>query len=626
LIFKKTSLVACLLLFIAIVSACQTQPNQVFIEVDGARQALVTEVTTVRDALQEAEVELGNLDHVDPDLYVQLESGLTIVVTRVTEEIVVEREIIPFERQTVVNEALAAGETRLAQLGVNGEDEISIRAVYEDGQEVRRVEISRVSVVPPVPEILVVGPQDTLPSVQIDGTVTYIANGNAWLIRDSSSSRRALTTAGNLDGQVFSLSPDGRQLVYTTELTKELELPLNEMWLASTTIVGEAPVKLGLDGVLQAQWSPVITESLIAYSTAERSPNPPGWRANNDLWLLALPDSSEIGQDSQGVFAEPVEILASNTEGLYPWWGTTIAWSPDGSKIAYARADQIGVIDLAARSRSQPNVSISSDDTTPLIDFTPLQTFSDWVWVPGLAWSPDGRFIAAAVHGPPLASEPEAESQVFDLWLLSVDGSISAQVVDQVGMWSNPAWGEAGIAFGEAINPLQSANSRYEIQLIDKDGSNKRQIFPFGEELGVRLPELVWSPGGQELLFVYNGDLHVTSVEGGVPRRLSNDGQTNHPQWALAQRTALTGTSPITPGEGVTGSPQISATSVITPTPTPAGLRLQVTPTTTPTRRSTPAGETPAPASPAPTPSTLPRTATIQATRALTGLNSLNDQ
>ena len=91
-IFKKTSLVAGLLLFIAIVSACQTQPNQVFIEVDGARQALVTEVATVRDALQEAEVELGNLDHVDPDLYVQLESGLTIIGRSVESKLLTERK------------------------------------------------------------------------------------------------------------------------------------------------------------------------------------------------------------------------------------------------------------------------------------------------------------------------------------------------------------------------------------------------------------------------------------------------------------------------------------------------------------------------------------------------------
>jgi len=81
---------ACSLLSVFFTVACQTQPNQIFIEVDSARQTLTTDVTTVREALAEAEINLGPLDRVAPDLYVQLEQGMTIVVTRVTEEIEVE--------------------------------------------------------------------------------------------------------------------------------------------------------------------------------------------------------------------------------------------------------------------------------------------------------------------------------------------------------------------------------------------------------------------------------------------------------------------------------------------------------------------------------------------------------
>ena len=248
------------LMIAIVVAACQSQPNQVFIEVDDGRQGLTSEAATVREALAEAKIALGPLDKVEPDLYAQLEPGLVIVVTRVKEETEIKREVIPFERQTITNEALAAGETKLAQLGVNGEDEITIRVAYEDGVEVSRTEISRRTVIEPVPEILVVGPQGELPSVPIEGTISYLANGNAWLMRDSSGSRRAVTTEGDLDGRVLGLSPDGRRLLYTTELTNEIELPLNELWLASTTIVGEKPITLGVQGVLQAEWSPVISQ------------------------------------------------------------------------------------------------------------------------------------------------------------------------------------------------------------------------------------------------------------------------------------------------------------------------------------------------------------------------------
>ncbi len=567
------------LVTILLFAACQTQPNQIFIEVDGTRQTLTTEAVTVREALAEANVTLSPLDRVDPDLYVQLEPGLSIEVIRVREEIETQREIVSFERQTIVNEALATGQTKIAQLGVNGEDEISIRVVYENDEEIDRTEISRVSIIEPIPEIMVIGPQDTLSSVPIDGTITYISNGNAWIMRNSSSSRRALTTDGNLDGRVFGLSPDGRQLLYTTNLTDELELPLNEAWLASTTIVGEKPITLGIRGILHAEWSPVATQSLVIYSTAERTPNPPGWQANNDLWLLDL--LALAGETETKATPEPVELLPPNTEGLYPWWGTSFVWSPDGTRLAYARAGQIGVINLA----DIPDDASAGDYTTPLVDFVPLQTFSDWVWVPGISWSPDGNFMVATVHGPPLASEPEDESQVFDLWLISTDGTISAKVAEQVGMWSNPVWDEAGIAFGEAVEPLRSVNSRYTVQLMDKDGSNKRQIFPFQSEPGVQLPELVWSPDGEDLLFVYNGNLHLTTRNGGVPKQLSTDGQANHPRWAPANAPELASTSAFTASDTISGTQSFTTTTGTISTPTPVGIN---TPTATPTPRLTP--------------------------------------
>jgi hypothetical protein len=564
------------------ITACQTQPQQIFIEVDGRRQTLTTEATTVREALAEADVVLGSLDRVNPDLYVQLEPGLVIVVTRVSEETERERKTIPFERQTVVNEALAPGETRLAQLGVSGEEEISIRIVYEDGAEVSRTEISRVIVIEPVPEILIIGPQGELPSVPIEGAIAYLSNGNAWLMRDSSGSRRALTTEGNLDGRVFSLSPDGRQLLYTQKLTDEIELPLNELWLASTTIVGEKPITLGIQGVLHAEWSPVVNQSLIAYSTAERTANPPGWQANNDLWLLDLSE-----KNAATAKPKPVKLIEPNTQGLYPWWGTTFTWSPDGEKLAYARPDQIGIINLTVSSTLTTTL-------TPLVDFVPLKTFSEWVWVPGLSWSPDGKFVAATIHGPPLASEPAEESQVFDLWLLSVDSTISATVTEQVGMWSKPAWGEAGIAFGQAINPLQSVNSRYTIQLIDRDGSNKRQLFPFKEQTGVQLPELAWSPTKESLLFVYNGNLYIVSSQGGPPRQLTINSQASHPQWVSQALPITTSTTTVTTTTQITKSNSVTPTLPKTNnvTSTSSSTTTILTPTVTISTDSTPARPT----------------------------------
>ncbi|MCB0227248.1 MAG: ubiquitin-like domain-containing protein, partial [Anaerolineae bacterium] len=51
-----------LLLIIGLATACQPQPKQVSIEADGTTKRITTEATTVRDVLDEAKIELGQLD------------------------------------------------------------------------------------------------------------------------------------------------------------------------------------------------------------------------------------------------------------------------------------------------------------------------------------------------------------------------------------------------------------------------------------------------------------------------------------------------------------------------------------------------------------------------------------
>lgn len=533
---------------ISLISACQLASpvaKKVTLKVDGRQQTIVTEATTVRQLLDDANITLSELDRVRPDLYTDLDFNMEIIVTRVTEEIILAEETIPFEQQTVVNEALAPGETRLAQLGVNGTEEISWRVIYEDGIQISQTEVARQVITPAIPEILVVGPQGELPPVSIDGAISYLSNGNAWLMRGHSNNRRPIAPNSQFDDRVFELSPDGRYLLYTQSFTDNLETPLNELWLVSTTIVGEEPTPVGLEGILEAAWSPVISNSLVAYSTAERTASTPGWNARNDLWLFDPLDKT----------SRPIEIIPPNTEGLYSWWGTSFVWSPDGTKLAYARPDQIGVITF---TMSQP----LTYNVTPVVDFAPFETLSDWVWLPQLSWSPAGNFIAAVIHGPAVASEAPTESQQFDLWLLSDDGQIAVPVARQVGMWANPVWGRFGIAFGEAIEPLQSVNSRYKIQLIDHDGSNKRQLFPFQAEPGVQLPAFRWSPDGERLLFIYNGNLYLTHYQGAPPQPLTTDSQASQLHW-LTQSDMAQPTPPLTP----TISPTLTISQPVTPTP-----------------------------------------------------------
>jgi Tol biopolymer transport system component len=490
-------------------AACQGGARQVTIEVDNSQRQVTTEGATVREALAAAGIELGPLDRVRPDVYMETTPGMLIVVTRVEERFETERVTVPFARKTVVNEALPAGETRLVQLGANGEDEITYRVVLENGVTVERTEVSRVPVRAPVDEIMAVGAQTNLQSVPIAGTVAYLASGNAWVMRDNSSARRPLTTEGDLDGRVFDLSPDGRQLLFTRRLEGDVETPINQLWLVNTAIVGEKPMSLPVRGVLYGQWSP--DGSRVAFSTAERTTSPPGWRANNDLW---------IGEPDSMIITQATQVISANTAGTYAWWGTTFSWSPDGVMFAYAHADQVGVVDAL------------SGTVTTLADFAAYNTYSEWVWTPGLSWSPDGKFLAAVLHEVGDDSAEAPNSPAFGLWMLAADGSFKVRLAADVGMWSAPAWGAAGLLYGQAVDPLTSLDSRYALILRDHDGSNPQRFFPVAGEPGVVAPpEVAWSPDGTTFIFVYNGNLYLNDPGGGAPRQLTANGQNSRPRW-----------------------------------------------------------------------------------------------
>jgi hypothetical protein len=514
------------LLFLGLLSsavACRPQEKQVFIEVDGTHSEVTTEATTVRQALAEAGVTLGDKDRVQPDLWQELRPGMTVVVTRVEERLEVVRETIPFQRRTVRNEAIPAGETRLLQLGANGEDEVTYRVVLEDGLEASRNEVRREPLKAPVEEIVVVGTRGDLTPVPIAGSLVYLSGGNAWAMRQVSSARRPLTAEGDLDGRAFSLSPDGRTLLYSRRYEGGgLEQPLNALWAVSTAIVGEKPISLGVEGVLYAEWSP--DNRRIAYSTAERSPGSPGWKAHNDLWVATLLTDTLANE----MALETSMVLTASEVGIYSWWGSSYAWSPAGTRLAYARPDQVGIIDLERRER------------IPLLDFPVVHTYSEWAWTPALSWSPDGLFLATVLHGPPVGSEAPEDSPVFDLWVLGSDGSLKLKVADRVGMWAAPCWSRpetvAGrkniqVAYSQAQNPLDSLNSRYDLYVMDRDGSNRQRVFPLGQEPGLELPQIAWSPDSHSIAFIYNGDLYALDLAGGPARQLTGDGQCSQLKW-----------------------------------------------------------------------------------------------
>jgi resuscitation-promoting factor RpfB len=503
----------------------------VIVAVDGREQTVQVQTgSSVHHALLAVNITLGPLDRSEPAIFSILGEDTRVQVIRVREEFEIVNEAIPFQNQVLKNESMPEGETRLVQPGVNGVQEITYRRVYEDSNIVSYSPVKIVIVQEPIHEIVMVGSQVPFTSFAIPGRLVYMLGGNAWMIEGHTGNRRPVVTTGDLDGRIFSLSPDGIWLLFTRK--SENEGDINHLWAAR---LSEDPgveinfVDLNVTNVVHfADWKPGSSYT-IAYSTVEPRASAPGWQANNDLNLLHLNSSGQVRH-------MPVE-LETNMGGNYGWWGMTFAWSPDGLSIAYARPDSIGLLDRDEGSLIE------------LLGVIPLQTKGDWAWVPGLSWGTDGKVLYSVEHVAGIGALSPEESQLFEMAAIPLEAGTPVNLASPTGMFTYPVTspfleGSRGgkdylIAYLSAIYPAQSETSRYLMMIMDRDGSNKRVLFPPDGSSGLA-PQAkwgVWSPkqledsGSFALAFIYQENLWLVDSITGVARQITGDDLVSKVDW-----------------------------------------------------------------------------------------------
>lgn len=484
------------------------------------------EPITVEQFLREVEFQYDpTRDRINPQPWTQIFDGIKITIVRVTENTYCTTESIPFETIKRLTEALHTGEEQVGQLGRNGTQEICYRVTLEDGIQTESVEISRTTISVPQPEIIFVAPANQLDPVLVIGTLAYLSNNNAWMIRGNSSSKRLLTTTFDLDPRVFSLSPDGQRLLVARKSESESAFG-NQLWLI-TNPTSESPnlIPLTPQDVLYAEWIPGI-EDTVSYSTGEPKLAAPGWSALNDLWVMRIDPETGDQIDIQ-------EVLGRSSGGLYGWWGTQYKWSPNGSQVVWINADKIGLVDLEDR-----------DFGVPLLSYAAVATGADWSWRATVSWSVDGSLLLTTTHGLPYGGEQAEYSPIFNVVAVATDGSFSAEIAQKTGMWSSPQY-SPDVANSESVFPkgymayLQarewenSRNGEYDLVIADRDGSNARIVFPDSQQPGLRAQagELAWSPDGRQLAFIYLGNLWIIDVETAIAHQLTQDGQASKPVW-----------------------------------------------------------------------------------------------
>jgi len=520
-----------LIVLIGFLSACdfpqrRQEDISITLNVDGNSQVLsVPAGTTAREALEMGGVEINPDDRSDPPFFTILTDGGVVHLTRVVEDFVIEESILPYETQVLRNESLPEGERRLIQPGVNGSQETTFRIILEDGIEISRSPVNTVVVQAPIPEVVMVGNQAPFASVPIAGKLAYISAGNAWVMEGNTGIRRPVVTTGDLDGRIFSISPDGSWLLYTR--SDESEDVINTLWVSQIGEGESLEIDLKVSNVIHfADW---VADSVngIVFSTAESIQSPPGWQANNDLKFLNF--------SSSGWVSRPRTSIRENSGGVYGWWGVDYFWSSDGEQLAYARPDEIGLVDL------------ENELLVPLYKFPPLLTRSDWAWIPEVSWSPDGTFLYFVDHTPQEGLSSAEESPLFTLGAIPLYGGVPVLMVPEVGMFANPLPSSVRqlsnnenayqIAYLQALMPTQSRTGGYRLVVMDRDGSNSKVLFPPEGTPGLEPQRYFWSPETEEdqgpsiIAVVYQGNIWLIDVAQGTSQQLTGDGLITAIDW-----------------------------------------------------------------------------------------------
>jgi TolB protein len=153
------------------------------------------------------------------------------------------------------------------------------------------------------------------------------------------------------------------------------------------------------------------------------------------------------------------------------------AWSPDGTRIAFA----VTSFDEPHPEGGNVDVYVANADGSDPIRLTSEQVNHS------PAWSPDGNRIAY-VRG------YNADGQI---WVMDADGTRRQQLTMGTGPNAAPTWSPDGtqIAF-VSYGPTGS-----DIYVMDADGSNVRQL----TEGSAHDSDPAWSPDGTSIAFIRDG-------------------------------------------------------------------------------------------------------------------------
>lgn len=136
------------------------------------QERLTTAKRTVAEVLEQQGLSLGEGVRLNAELEDRVSDNMTIALTYVKEEVLVEEEAVPYNTQRKSTTRLAAGVTEVVQAGSDGVCEKTYKAYYENGDLVSKELLQETVTVAAVDEVVEYGERPRMSIAYHSGTIS----------------------------------------------------------------------------------------------------------------------------------------------------------------------------------------------------------------------------------------------------------------------------------------------------------------------------------------------------------------------------------------------------------------------------------------------------------------------
>ena len=175
-------------------------------------------------------------------------------------------------------------------------------------------------------------------------------------------------------------------------------------------------------------------------------------------------------------------------------------WSPDGSRIAFSRFSDVDHL-YVMNADGTGTRRLTDDDLTAEAE---------------PAWAPDGNWIAY--------SHRESGSDFREIWVVRPDGTGRRAVTKLNAKSYTPTWAPDSKRLAFSSNHDATL---YDIFTVTVDGTNVRRVVSSETDAF----EPAWSPDGSEIAFSRDGAIVVTTLAGVEQQLTDPEDNDSSPEW-----------------------------------------------------------------------------------------------